>query len=303
MRVAAIHGIRDPRRSSVLQEVQKTVSTFSAIRGEAMRKRIITVFICSIALIMLLTGVILYQRKKQDMGYAKKLISAIEKNDMDLLSELLEEKGNVNAKPHFFDMDVRNYQPLSEAAYRGNFEAVKMLIEAGAKVNVFGTEKRTPLHMAVEGYSQENVCKIVSYLVEHGAKINQKNLYGEMPLATLLKYSMNEDRYQCFLYLVEHGADVYKGRHGSVLFEASYSNNVQVLSYLFSNYAIDPNERDISKAGYTPLIETTHLGAEDACKFLLAHGADKSLTDANGKTAYDYAIENGYTELAELLKP
>ena len=269
-----------------------------------MRKRIIIVVVCSIALIILLVGGIFYiQKKKQDMEYAKKLISAIEKSDINLLSGLLEEKGNVNAKPYLLGFDVANYQPLSVAAYRGNFEAVKMLVEAGAKVNVRGTENKTPLHMAVDGFSQENVCKIVSYLVEHGAKINQRDLYKDTPLAILLRYSMNEDRYQCFLYMVEHGADVYKGRYGSVLFEASYSNNVRVLSYLFSNYAMDPNERDTLKAGYTPLRETTYLGAVDACQFLLAHGADKTLTDSHGKTAYDYAVENGYTELTELLKP
>lgn len=267
-----------------------------------MRKRITIVAFCSIAFIILLIGVILYNQKK-DMEYAKKLIFAIEKNDMNLLSDLIEEKGNVNAKPYFFDIDVRNYQPLSEAAYRGNFEAVKMLIEAGAKVNVFGTEKRTPLHMAVDGYSQENVCRIVSYLVEHGAKINQKNLYGEMPLATLLKYSMNEERYQCFLYLVEHGANIKNaGRYGSVLFEASMANNVKAMLYLFSNYEMDSNE--IAKSsGVTPLIVTTYRGAKEACEVLLAHGADKTLTDSDGKTAYDYAVENGYAELADLLRP
>jgi len=38
-------------------------------------------------------------------------------------------------------------------------------------------------------------------------------------------------------------------------------------------------------------------------KFLLENGADKSIKDNDGKTAYDYAVENGNTELAELLKP
>ena len=36
---------------------------------------------------------------------------------------------------------------------------------------------------------------------------------------------------------------------------------------------------------------------------LLKLGADKSLTDANGKTAFDYAVERGFVELAEIIKP
>ena len=38
-------------------------------------------------------------------------------------------------------------------------------------------------------------------------------------------------------------------------------------------------------------------------ELLLKYGADKSYKDQNGKTAYDYALERGHTEAAELLKP
>lgn len=41
----------------------------------------------------------------------------------------------------------------------------------------------------------------------------------------------------------------------------------------------------------------------DIIKLLMDNGADKSLKDNRGKTAYDYAIEEGNLELAELLKP
>ena len=34
---------------------------------------------------------------------------------------------------------------------------------------------------------------------------------------------------------------------------------------------------------------------------MLENGADKSLTDDNGKTAYDYAIETGNQEIIDLL--
>jgi ankyrin repeat protein len=42
---------------------------------------------------------------------------------------------------------------------------------------------------------------------------------------------------------------------------------------------------------------------DEAYRFLFADvdAADKSIKDADGKTAYDHAIENGHTELAELL--
>jgi hypothetical protein len=42
---------------------------------------------------------------------------------------------------------------------------------------------------------------------------------------------------------------------------------------------------------------------EEIIELLLIYGADKSYKDSSGKTAYDYAVEEGYLEIAELLKP
>ena len=42
---------------------------------------------------------------------------------------------------------------------------------------------------------------------------------------------------------------------------------------------------------------------EEIIELLLIHGADKTYKDSSGKTAYDYAIEEGNLKLAELLKP
>lgn len=56
----------------------------------------------------------------------------------------------------------------------------------------------------------------------------------------------------------------------------------------------------------TPLMNAIRSGSEkkiDIIKLLLEQGADKSSKDKHSKTAYDYAIENGDDELADLLKP
>ena len=34
----------------------------------------------------------------------------------------------------------------------------------------------------------------------------------------------------------------------------------------------------------------------------LDYGADKSIKTSDGKTAYDYAVENGHLQIAELLE-
>lgn len=55
----------------------------------------------------------------------------------------------------------------------------------------------------------------------------------------------------------------------------------------------------------TPLMRAVIYEQEtaiDIVELLLESGADKNLRDNSGKTAYDYALQNGNLELAELLR-
>lgn len=49
----------------------------------------------------------------------------------------------------------------------------------------------------------------------------------------------------------------------------------------------------------TMLMQTTYRGADDVCQFLLEKGADKSLMNSEGKTAYDLAIQYNQQEVAK----
>jgi ankyrin repeat protein len=46
-----------------------------------------------------------------------------------------------------------------------------------------------------------------------------------------------------------------------------------------------------------------NLGSIECVQYLIESGADTALTSAEGKTAYDYAVEKGYEEIAQLLRP
>ncbi|KAG7300118.1 hypothetical protein JYU34_015660 [Plutella xylostella] len=52
----------------------------------------------------------------------------------------------------------------------------------------------------------------------------------------------------------------------------------------------------------TGLMAAASHGHADAARQILQCGADAQQKDANGKTAYDYAVENGHTETAKLLE-
>lgn len=57
-----------------------------------------------------------------------------------------------------------------------------------------------------------------------------------------------------------------------------------------------------TSVGMTALMFAARDSTPEMVKMLLDYGADPSYTDEDGKTAYDYAVEEGHTELAELLK-
>lgn len=58
----------------------------------------------------------------------------------------------------------------------------------------------------------------------------------------------------------------------------------------------------IQTNGFTPLIFAAQIDESNLVKKLLDKGADKSLKDDEGKTAYDYAKEKGKDELMRMLK-
>jgi ankyrin repeat protein len=82
--------------------------------------------------------------------------------------------------------------------------------------------------------------------------------------------------------------------------------NYDIIKFLVENGADCNLAWKGIESSSTPLMNAVCSGSErkmDIVKILIEHGADKSIKDEGGKTAYDYAIENGYDELAELLKP
>ena len=68
---------------------------------------------------------------------------------------------------------------LLTAAFEGNFENVKNLIEKGADVNVEKKDGKTALLLAS---GNSNGLQIIQYLIQNGAKINAQTKDGYSPL-------------------------------------------------------------------------------------------------------------------------
>lgn len=93
-------------------------------------------------------------------------------NDVDALRGFVDEGADLDsADPSF------KFPPLNWAAINGSEEAVRVLVDAGAKIDVIIEDKSTPLsHAALMGHDE-----IVAYLLEEGANPNSVNTFNATP--------------------------------------------------------------------------------------------------------------------------
>lgn len=89
----------------------------------------------------------------------------------DIVRILLRNRANPNSSSQ------NGYQvfPLHSALSNNQNNIAKMLIEAGAEVNVLQSSRISPLHLA----AQEGNIDLIIVLLEHGANIAQKNELGQ----------------------------------------------------------------------------------------------------------------------------
>ena len=86
--------------------------------------------------------------------------------------------------------------PLHWSARKGDVEAVKMLLEAGANVHARAKHGSTPLHWAAYGGTFEAIkrkVEAIKILLEAGADVNAKDEDGDTPFEILEMKAMKED--------------------------------------------------------------------------------------------------------------
>ncbi|XP_048247426.1 ankyrin-2-like [Haliotis rufescens] len=76
-------------------------------------------------------------------------------------------------------MDITKETPLHKAAYTGNADSVKCLINAGARINAQDEFDMTPLHLAV----MKDHTDCIMYLLAANASLGITEMYDSLPLA------------------------------------------------------------------------------------------------------------------------
>lgn len=202
--------------------------------------------------------------------------------------------------------DERGWAPVHWAARWGDGPMMQALIEAGADIKLFDGSGHMALHLAARWGNCESLC----CLLANGADIHAEDRRGAgvlhlaagradtAELAGMLEaaeagtdYVPPEDpevwgNAEMIALLMDEGADIdATDEYGRTPLHSA-SANLTTLGALVGAGA-EINAKD--ETGATPLMHMVRLGTAEAVAFLLAHGADPALADADGQTTFDIA--------------
>ena len=155
---------------------------------------------------------------------------------------------------------------------------MKVLLDAGADVNVKNALGSTPLLEVVRFTSDE---KIAEALLNAGANVNAQHQFGQ----TALMVAAEDGTEKIVEVLINAGADLnIRDEHGTtvLMYAARNFQTAEIVESLL-NYEVDIDARD--ESGYTALMHAAERGTAENIKVLLAAGADLNVRDMRGATA------------------
>jgi ankyrin repeat protein len=243
------------------------------------------------------------------------LFSAVDGNCLALTTELLDNGASVDAR------DRLGARPLSHAARFGHLEMVDLLLARGAPIDARNLAGATALFSAAErGHTL-----VVQRLIERGADVKLVGRSGVSPVAAAA-YAGNDAIVEA---LLANGADerapdetgkppiVYAAAGArldivkrllarNIDINARYPNDLTLLMWASGPdesasepqaikvvlYLLDAGAHidDRDARGRTALMIAAEGGRAEIVNLLLARGADRSLTDKDGKRAADLTV-------------
>jgi ankyrin repeat protein len=201
---------------------------------------------------------------------------------------LLAERADAN------DADADGTTALHWAVHHSDAELVRMLLDAGAKIDARNRYGVPPLYLAAENGD----AAMTKLLLDRGADANTALPEGETALMTAARTGDTAT----LDVLIEHGARVndsenWKGQ--TALMWAAHENNASAIRTLLAAGA----ERDVrSTAGdFSALLFAVRAGSVDATRALLDAGADVNEILLDGTSALVLAVTNAHYEVAGVL--
>lgn len=177
--------------------------------------------------------------------------------------------------------------PLFTAAFRGNADTVRKLIENGNNVNFVDESGRTPLWLAARGGHSE----VVRILLEHeGTVHNIRDKDDCSPMDSAVKYG----RAQVLRVLLSNDAVMAEAAEDKkrLLFLAARNNQVETLKVLLDQLDAKVNTQD--DQGHSLLAFSASVVNIGTVEFLLQYpNIDVNLRDTVGRCALAHAVRPG----------
>lgn len=193
---------------------------------------------------------------------------------------------------------AHEYHPsvAATASAEGYVEILRLLLEHGYDANhVEGAFGERLLHHITDS---PRLMEQARLLLDFGADPNAKNKYGDTPI----QCAASSGNLEYLNLLLAAGADpAYVSPDGQDAFYSAVISSRFECAERLLELGGDVNAQD--DRGKTALSRIAMGGrGVDMLKWLLAHGADKSIPDENGDTPLDWARENGHAEIVKLLE-
>ncbi|MEM7553771.1 MAG: ankyrin repeat domain-containing protein [Cyanobacteria bacterium P01_A01_bin.84] len=258
------------------------------------------------------------------------LLGAAKQGNLETLNSALAFGISPNTSELGKGRNPRYKTALMFAVERGHLEVAKVLIKAGADVNLSDHPGKklgkTPLmYAAISGHES-----ILRFLLESGAVVDSQDKRGQ----TALWYAVSEEKANSVRILLEFGADPHKKSWDDTPFEnatyagqeivdliinsdknrnsaaskaaraemlgsAAFGDNVQLVRD-FLQQGIDVNGTE--KPGeWSALMYAAAKGHIDIVQILLAAGADVNYAANSGQTALSESVYWGHLEIVNLL--
>jgi len=259
------------------------------------------------------------------------LFVAFREDDLELCMKLISEGADINEQEFIDGRPLRT--ALNEASKRGNDDIVKILIQAGADLELRDYLGETALMKAAWREHDSTV----SLLIEAGADINAEDITG----STAIMWAADQDHVEITRLLIHSGANLHISNDlgETVLMKAASRGHLEIVSLLIEagvdlNMADDDGTTAITSAVLNDQMETVKLlfeaGADvhydayeypqdedddeeeghccywpdattDIVEYLSNAGVDLDMRDKNGSTALIKASRDGCEEAVRAL--
>ncbi len=225
-----------------------------------------------------------------EQGRTPLMLSTRKGNHIQMMHSLIKANANVLLK------DKEGRTALIHAARNDNAEGVLFLCRAKSEVDAEDSFNWTPALYA----TANNNIPMINTLIEYKAEFTPRVPGKQAPIFI----SIENNNKDVFIVLVRDAQIniFYKGpKNMTLLMYAAYKNSYQLLIPILQ-FDVPIDERNKSDFSRTALMYAAGAGSIESVRILLDRGADRTLTDDGNNTPLDYAVANGHTEIASVLK-